>query len=97
MPAGSNYTFIAVMSATGHGQFLSIYKPQRGESPSGTSRTAPCTGESTLLRGQPPPRMAKHPGHDHPGWAIWGRHGADVCSNRERWDFETSNESIARS
>jgi uncharacterized repeat protein (TIGR03843 family) len=33
MPAGSNYTFIAVMSAAGHGQFLSIYKPRRGETP----------------------------------------------------------------
>lgn len=33
MPSGSNYTFLAVMSANGHGQFLSIYKPQRGESP----------------------------------------------------------------
>ncbi len=33
LPAGSNYTFAVLMSADGQGQFLAIYKPQRGERP----------------------------------------------------------------
>ncbi len=33
VPEGSNYTFVALMSAGDRGQFLTIYKPQRGERP----------------------------------------------------------------
>ncbi len=33
VPAGSNYTFLVSMSADGRGQFLAVYKPQRGERP----------------------------------------------------------------
>ena len=33
VPTGSNYTFIVLMSADGRGQFLAVYKPQRGERP----------------------------------------------------------------
>ncbi len=33
VPSGSNYTFLTLMSANGRGQFLAIYKPQRGERP----------------------------------------------------------------
>ncbi|MHB0870062.1 MAG: SCO1664 family protein [Chloroflexota bacterium] len=31
--AGSNYTFMVLMAADGRGQFLAVYKPQRGERP----------------------------------------------------------------
>ncbi|MGI5836940.1 MAG: SCO1664 family protein [Chloroflexota bacterium] len=33
MPSGSNYTFMVLMSMEGRGDFLAIYKPQRGERP----------------------------------------------------------------
>lgn len=33
VPTGSNYTFFVLMSADGRGQFLAVYKPQRGERP----------------------------------------------------------------
>jgi len=33
VPAGSNYTFGALMSSNGRGQFMAIYKPRRGENP----------------------------------------------------------------
>ncbi|MCL4371343.1 MAG: SCO1664 family protein [Chloroflexi bacterium] len=33
VPSGSNYTFTVLMSADNRGQFLAVYKPQRGERP----------------------------------------------------------------
>ncbi|HEX2986885.1 MAG TPA: SCO1664 family protein [Chloroflexota bacterium] len=33
VPDGSNYTFFVLISADGHGRFLAVYKPQRGERP----------------------------------------------------------------
>ncbi len=33
VPAGTNYTFVLLMSAPDRGRFLAVYKPRRGENP----------------------------------------------------------------
>jgi hypothetical protein len=90
MPAGSNYTFIAVMSVADRGQFLSIYKPRRGESPLWDFP------DGTLYRRE----HAAYVVSRHLGWpnvpvtiTREGPYGLGMAQvfvpTPDRWDFET--------